>query len=126
MGFAVWGDTLESLFIHAAEGMTHIILENPGDIQPSINREVSLTADSPEELLVNWLSELNFYFTTDQQLFSQFHLKTDGHHLTAEIGGEVFHPQRHQIRMEIKAVTYHQLSVTHDQSGWHARILFDI
>jgi SHS2 domain-containing protein len=33
---------------------------------------------------------------------------------------------RHEILREIKAVTYHQISVERKDGGWEAQIIFDI
>ena len=46
--------------------------------------------------------------------------------LTALLLGEPYDPARHRIRMEIKAVTYHQASVSRTEAGWMARVVFDV
>jgi hypothetical protein len=44
----------------------------------------------------------------------------------APLRGEVFDPNRHMPRGEIKAVTYHQLAVEKLADEWRARIIFDV
>ena len=46
--------------------------------------------------------------------------------LKALLRGECFDPVRHRIEREIKAVTYHQASVTKTGDGWLARVVFDV
>ena len=46
--------------------------------------------------------------------------------LTAELAGEPYAPARHDVRTEVKAVTYHQLSVTRQAGGWVARVILDL
>jgi SHS2 domain-containing protein len=33
---------------------------------------------------------------------------------------------RHQLRLMVKAVTYHQLALERTPQGWHARVYVDI
>jgi SHS2 domain-containing protein len=46
--------------------------------------------------------------------------------LEAEARGEPFVEQKHEIRKEIKAVTYHQAEVRQMPAGWTARVIFDV
>ena len=47
-------------------------------------------------------------------------------HLEADVSGEIFDPARHTIFTEIKAVTFHDLQLERDESGWKAQIIFDL
>ena len=40
--------------------------------------------------------------------------------------GKRFDPDRYEFRQEIKAVTYHELSVRSADGRWLARIIFDV
>jgi SHS2 domain-containing protein len=46
--------------------------------------------------------------------------------LRATIHGEPVDPTRHRFRLDVKAATYHQLEVVHDDCGWRARVIFDV
>jgi len=46
--------------------------------------------------------------------------------LRGEVRGEPFDPKRHPIEREVKAITYHQLSVERDGQGWRARVYVDL
>jgi len=46
--------------------------------------------------------------------------------LSANVNFDAFVPDRHLIKTEIKAVTYHQIYVKSGPSGWEAGIIFDI
>ena len=49
-----------------------------------------------------------------------------GFELEATAAGEPYDPERHPVKIAIKAVTYHQLAVEQTASGWRARVIFDI
>ena len=48
------------------------------------------------------------------------------HNVVAELRGESYAPARHELGMEIKAVTYHQLKIARDGSTWAGRVILDI
>ena len=76
VGLKVNGSTLKELFTNAAKGMFEIIkgAEVKKDDCRRICKKVGLKkkVESPEELLVDWLSELLYIFNKDQVLFSDF------------------------------------------------------
>jgi SHS2 domain-containing protein len=43
-----------------------------------------------------------------------------------ELRGEPYDPSRHDIRAEVKAVTYHQLTVEREGSGWAGTVILDL
>jgi SHS2 domain-containing protein len=46
--------------------------------------------------------------------------------LSATVKFDQYAPDRHIIKTEIKAVTYHQIQVISGPSGWDAKIIFDV
>lgn len=117
---------LASLFSNAARGMFSIIasLDNA---QPSVQILLGVTADNLEDLLVNWLSELLYLFSTEKVLFSRFEItEIDDHHIRAKALGQPIDQSSHDLYTEIKAVTYHQLKVTESNRMWTARVFFDV
>jgi SHS2 domain-containing protein len=40
--------------------------------------------------------------------------------------GETFDSSRHEFKAEIKAVTYHQVTVKEEDGKWEARVIFDL
>jgi len=46
--------------------------------------------------------------------------------LEAEAAGEPFAPERHRMKTEIKAVTYHGLEIRETPAGWRGRIVCDV
>ena len=119
-------DTLESLFADAAYGMFDLITGAEA-IRPAIPRQVSISANDYEELMVNWLTELLFIFETEKLVFSEFTIEEiDQAHIRATARGETFSPGRHEPNMDIKAVTYYGLHVVREDSAWTATVVFDI
>jgi SHS2 domain-containing protein len=121
---------LETLFIDAAKGWKDVVLE---DSETSFlqTRTVNLTSFEPEDLLVLWLSELNYFLTVHQWVVHDVkHLKlkvsADEWRLEAEINGEALNSAKHYIYCDVKAVTYHQLNIQEVNGQYQTRIVFDL
>jgi len=130
VGLRVRAESLEGLFETAATGMLSVMLENPESVRPIQRREMVVRGADVEELFVNWLSELNFLFSTEGKLFSKFRVHSIEMNRTAllkaQIAGEGYDPARHELRLEIKAVTFHKLFVGRRDDHWEAQVIFDI
>ena len=117
---------LSTLFVDAARAMVSI-LTDPETVLEKIGFSVKVEADSQEQLLVSWLTELIFHHETDLWLFSKFEIQTlTENRLEAEVWGEKLDPKRHPIDREIKAVTYHRLGIKKDNGEYRTKIVFDL
>jgi SHS2 domain-containing protein len=125
IGVRVYGGTLEELFANAAGALYEV----QGRFELADRRvlKIELTADSTDELLVRWLSELLFRLSAESLIFQHYRLQfPDPCRLVAEIEGGAVNFERSEVFEEIKAVTYHQLAVQQTQDGWSATVIFDV
>lgn len=126
IGIEVKAHTLSELFERAAWG-TFSVLTNLEPVRPDQAHAVSVEADDREELMVRWLSELNFLHVTQHRLFSRFAIdELADDRLAATVWGEPINADRHTVYTEIKAITYHQMDIREMEDGWHVQIIFDM
>jgi SHS2 domain-containing protein len=126
IGIEAHGATCGEAFDHAASALLAIILD-PSKVQSTLQRLITIDAADTEQLLVRWLSEILYLY--DGQGFvvaSSTITRCTQTTLEAVVSGEPFDATRHPTRMDVKAVTYHQLSVRQDAAGWHLRVFLDI
>ena len=125
-GIVARGATLAEAFAYAAEGM-YALMVDPATLEEHTTRHLTLTASDAEHLLVAWLLELLFLTESEGLLFRHFHLTLDGETtLHGEAHGELLDPRRHDLRVAVKAVTYHLLALERTADGYRLRVLFDI
>ncbi len=125
-GFKVYGKSLAELFANAAEGLFDMIA-SLDRVELKLERDVSVAAQDREELLVKWLSELNFLFVTRHEIYKAFDVhEISDTELRARVRGEKLDYDRHEIYTEIKAVTYHHLYIKETPEGWEAQVIFDL
>jgi SHS2 domain-containing protein len=118
---------MEDAFANMAKGLFSLMCPL-SLIRGRVHRRVEAHAPSQEELLVVWLNELIFVRETEDLLFRFFAFTAFGEkHLEATCLGEPVDPGRHRLRMEVKAATYHRLSLDRDDSGvWRTRVILDV
>ncbi len=126
VGIHAYGETLKDLFIHAAQGMESLMVA-PEQVQVTTCQTVTVQAHDTVSLLVAWLHELIFLFDTDYLLLCDFEIDSlTETQLTARVSGEPYDAKRHALSSAIKAVTWHEASVSRTDSGYRATIIFDI
>lgn len=126
IGLRVSAATLEELFAEAGRGLLALIVENPEAVEPRQSLDLALSAAAVEYLLFDWLAELLRVFDSRHLLLGAFQVQIDGLALHARASGEPADPARHRLLREIKAITYHRLSVERANSGWRAEFIVDI
>ena len=126
VGIRARASTLRELFIHMARGLVELIAED-SRLEPRQTREIALAAENTEALLVSWLSELLFWFSTERFLPVRYVLDdVTPRSLRGRIEGDHFDPSRHVQGREVKAITHHLLSVQQRNSVWEGQVLVDI
>ena len=126
MGLEVWGPELTDVFRQAALGLTSIIVD-PASVGDRERRMVSLMGSDAENLLVRWLSEILYFYDGEGFLASDVEVKSlHDSQLQATVMGERVDTGKHQFRMDVKAVTYHQLKIVFENDLWTARVFLDI
>ena len=121
----VQGSSLEELFLNAARGFTNLLAPESVGL-PDIDLELRLKADSTEELLVDWLRELLYRHETRGFILVSAEIEeVSDTSLRAKLSGRTLGPEE-EPEVEIKAVTYHQLSIQKNDTGYAVTIVFDI
>ena len=126
IGLRIAAATLEELFVDAARGLTSLVVENFDDVQPLNSETIQLAGTDIDYLLFDWLNELLFRFETRGMLFREFDVRLNEHGLESTIRGEPLDRSRHHPAHEVKAITYHGLSVEQTESGWGVELVLDI
>ena len=124
----VRGKTIEDLFATAALALFELMADTQ-TLRPQREKKIQLEGQAIDRLLYDWLAELIYLKDTDSMFFCRFDLaikRDNGYRLNATIGGEVIDPRHHELRTDVKAVTFHRFRVEEKQGAWSAEIVFDI
>jgi len=125
IGMVVYGTNFKELYSNSAFAMFDLITDT-SRVKPKNSMVIEVEGNNPDELMVNWLSELLYVLESRSLLLIEFDiLEIDRNRLKAEVRGEHYDPARHEYFTEIKAATYHQLKVEKVDERWKAQIIFD-
>ena len=120
------GKDLPELFANAGFAFFDLVAEL-ADFAEKEAQIIRAQAADRELLLVAWLDELLYHFDALHLVFKRFDImELDDTHVVARAFGEKRDPNRHRLRTEIKAVTYHQLAVEQVGDHWEASVIVDI
>jgi SHS2 domain-containing protein len=122
----VHGKTMEELFSNAARGMMSLLVSRPsGDAETEIT--VHLDSGDYEDLLVDWLREILFYYDAEGFVLSEARVDALSQSaLQGRLLGTTLSSEELSGEMEIKAVTYHGLAITRHETGFSAQVVLDI
>jgi len=125
-GLQVFGTDIKELFTNAACAMYDQITEIDS-LTGSNEHIIHITGIDRPDLMVNWLREILYMWTGEEKLVKTVHiLSITKNKLSARVKYDTYNPDRHIIKTEIKAVTYHQIEVTSIPGGWESKIIFDV
>lgn len=130
IAFRAWGENLEELFKAAGDATLNAMIDNLDAIKLKETRTFSLENEALDLLLFNFLQEFVYYKDSELLLLRaqqvQIEKKNGNYHLSAVTQGEKLAPERHEQRVDVKAVTLHRFQLEKTENGWTALVILDI
>jgi SHS2 domain-containing protein len=128
VGLIATGRDLEELFADTAAGMTAIMVDGEGlDDRRKLSFE--LEEENLDDLFYKWLSELIYYKDAEEFLLKRCVLQITENHkirLKAELFGDTIDPERHVLKIDVKAVTYYRFRIEKVRDQWQGEVVFDL
>lgn len=121
----VSGKTQAEVLTNSAFALFDLMTDlNKVEIQESLPLEVEGVDD---ELMANWMRELLYLFQGSGYILKEFEIsETKGPSVRAEVRGEKFDPDRHEIQREIRSVVAHQCRMGKTGDQWTGQATFEL
>jgi SHS2 domain-containing protein len=130
VAFEATAETLEELFQAAADATMNVMVGDLSTIAPLELRIIRVRDSELDMLLFQLLQELIFFKDAEKLLLRvgdvEIRRCDEGHELIAEARGEELDPARHDLVVDVKAVTLHRFRVENTGMGWAALVILDI
>jgi len=130
VAFMATGKSLHELFIAAAEATMNVMVEELDSIASVLNKTISLQEDSLDMLMFKFLQEFIFLKDAEELLLrtKDIEIKKQNQKfiLKAEAYGEIINTQKHELNVDVKAVTFHRFKISENKDGWEATVVLDI
>jgi SHS2 domain-containing protein len=130
IAFEATGKSLEELFQSAADAVINVMISDINTIALKESRSFQEKNAEIDLLLFDFLQEVIFYKDSKQLLLRAQKVniqRVEGEYqLSAVLKGEFLDPQKHEQRVDVKAVTLHQFYIKEVPQGWLAHVILDI
>ncbi len=129
VGIRGTGKTKEEAFAECAKAMFSVMvdLETLGSEEKF---DIEIETNDLESLLVDFLNHLLYLRDVNETMFSKFDLYiiNDGDEwkLNGKVFGEKVNKEKHDIKSDVKAASYHQLKVEEKDGEWLAQCVVDV
>jgi SHS2 domain-containing protein len=117
------GKDLEECFANAAYALFDQMVD-VSKVKAMIEVSFEVEGHDLESLLYNFLSEFLYFHDAKQLVLCEFEVEIRGDRVLCKAKGERLSRSKHSHRHEVKAITYHMLSV--DSKEPSVTVIFDI
>ncbi len=126
IGIESWGDTFSAALTSGVEGLAGLLVD-PATVDPRETRTIIVTATDYESLAVKTLSEVLYLFDGENFVPRSLDIESAASfEVRAKLFGEPLRSGKHHMRLDVKAVTYHQVSVEFLPHSVRIRLFLDI
>ena len=124
------GSTFEEALEYAGIALFDTMCEVEA-ISPDEVDNVQVTGADEVALLYNWLEALLLKFELERKVYSRFKViltKTPSNEfkINAKIFGKKWTKEKQGAKVEVKAVTYHKMEISHNVDGTTLRFILDL
>jgi SHS2 domain-containing protein len=127
--FEAWGTTPEELFRAAADATMNVMVGDLATLARAERRELRARAPELDLLLFELLQDLVYYKDAEVLLLKveEVRIAEAGGELSLEATawGDPIDPERHELLVDVKAVTLYRFAVRQTDRGWEATVVLD-
>ena len=124
-----YGRTLGEAFAHSARALVNLVC-NISKVDPDKIVSIETTGFDRKSLLYNWLEKVLLVLLIDNIILAKFEVKIkrhkDKYHLFSTCKGDNFLRQKHEYKVEVKAITYHGMKISDKKGKVIVRFLVDL
>lgn len=124
-----YGADFDEAFDNAGRALVDTLV-HIDTIDDTLVQELAVEGETLRHLLLNWLEAILVKVNLENRVFRAFapHIARtrQGYRLSATARGEGLVPEKHKPKVEVKAPTYHLMSVTRGPHGVTLRFLLDL
>ncbi|MBI3190497.1 archease [archaeon] len=130
IAFEASGKTLDKMFESAGLAVTNTMVKDLKSVRHKIKKTVKLKNKDISRLLFNFLQEFVYWKDSKCLLFPKVSVKikeTKGvYNLAATFYGDKLDMKKHELIVDVKAVTMHKFEVKKEKTCWKCIVILDI
>lgn len=130
IAFEATGKSIEELLESAGQALTNTQVLDIKKIKPKTEKKIEIKSQNEERLLHDFLQELIFLKDAELLLVSKYEIKVsrteNGITLNATLKGEQIDNIKHDMLVDVKAVSWHLFKLEKTKQGWKAFVILDV
>ncbi len=130
VAFEATGKTIKELFESAGLAVTNTMVKKIDSIKLDVEKQISVESDTIEMLLFNFMQDIIFYKDAELLIFGRYdvEIKHQGKKwkLDAKASGEKLDMKKHELLVDVKAVSLHNYKIEEKKDGWRTEIILDV
>ena len=125
--FDAFGASLDELFANCAAACFFATTDIE-KVEPLNSFNVEVAGETADDLLYSFISELIFLKDSENVFLSRFEIEIDNTEksLKAVVRGEKIDYDKHEIKTDVKAATYHDLHIRKEEGRYVVRMILDL
>jgi SHS2 domain-containing protein len=126
LSIRVQGKTQAELLSNSASALFDLMTDLE-KVQVRENLPLEVEGVDRDDLIVNWIRELLYLFQGSGYLLREFKIhEARDDYVRAEVSGEKYHPDLHEILRDIRSLIYQQCRMEKTGDQWLARLSFEV
>jgi len=129
IAFEAYGSSLSELFENSALATTSVMVD-ANTLSEDIKKDIILRNNEIERLLFDFLNEIIFLKDAEMLLFKavNIHVKEmqGKFSLNAVLSGEKINREKHNLKIDVKAITLHMFRIEKKKNKYTATVVLDI
>lgn len=123
----VGGDSQADLFSNSGFALFDVMMADLQKVECKEKIPLEVEGTDRDDLMVNWVRELLYLYQGSGYLLREFQIREVKDTLVkAEVSGEKIDPDRHEIKQEIAAVSFHKSRMQKTGNQWTAHLIFEV
>jgi SHS2 domain-containing protein len=126
LSIRVQGKSQAELLTNSASALFDLMTDLE-KVQVRENLPLEVEGVDRDDLIVNWIRELLYLFQGSGYLLREFKIhEARDDYVRAEVSGEKYHPDLHEILRDIRSLIYQQCRMEKTGDQWLARLSFEV
>lgn len=130
IAFEATGKSVEELLESSGKALMNTQVSDLKKIKSKIEKKIEIKSQNEERLLHDFLQELIFLKDAELLLINNYQMKiyrTEmGILLKATLKGEPIDNTKHEMLVDVKAVSWHKFEVKREGNQWKAFVILDV
>ncbi len=130
VAFEATGKSFEELLCEAGRATTNVMVKELSTIDLKKSVILKVKAKSEEMLLFNFMQEIIFFKDAKMLLLREFEFTIEktksGFALTGKAKGEKLDMKKHELLVDVKAVSMHMFELKKKKSGYRCFVILDV